>query len=299
MQKIIINSILFLIILTCWNIYLKNASNFYQQEKEYQKKIDHSLVSKSEIILFGDSHLASLKKINLKGNIGNLAYGADGIKEMYAKSLIVVNANPELEYVFLSTEPQMFNAGKSPNGTFLNKYILDLKEARMLYDKNKLDVISDQAPLFNNDYLNFFRNRLYNTLKGSTMGSKEQSWEDLTLTQKNEMAEKLGKSDHSSIMGQPLDTMYFKKMMELYKKHKIKVVSIKFPVTSKYMDQCSKEDSIKVDRFLSQFSFYKKLDYSRFIDSHEFFEDPDHMKEKGIELVSKKIEDDTGITIIE
>ena len=299
MRKIILNSILFLIILVCWNIYLKNTSNFYQQEREYQKNVNHSLKSESEIILLGDSHLASLKKVNLKGSVGNLAYGADGIKEMYAKSLIIVNANPKLEYVFLSTEPQMFNAGKSPNGTFLNKYIFDLKDARILYDKNKLDVISDHVPLFNNDYLNFFRNKLYHDLKGSTIDSREQSWEELTFSQKNEIAEKLGKSDHSSIMGQPLDTTYFKKMMGLFKKHKIKVVSIKFPVTSNYMDQCSKEDSMKVDSFLSQFSFYKKLDYSRLINSHDFFEDPDHLKKRGIELVSESIEDDTGITIIE
>ena len=299
MRKIIINSVVFLLIFICWNIYLKNTSSFYTQEKEYQKNIDLSLASKSEIILLGDSHLASLKKVTLNKAIGNLAYGADGIKEMYAKSLIEIRNNPELKYVFLSTEPQMFNAGNSPNGTFLDKYIFDLKEARQLYDKNRLEVTTDYVPLFNNDYLNFFRNKLYTTLKGTTVDTEQKAWENLTTKEKNEMSEKLGISDHASIMEQPQDTIYFKKMMGLFKEHNIKVISIKFPVTSKYIGQCSRDDVAKVNRFLSKFDFYAQLDYTHSIDSLNFFEDPDHLGKKGVEKIAHTIENDTELSIME
>ena len=297
MKKLIINSVVFVIAFICFNLYLKGTSKFYDQQEEYQESIDRSLNSKSEIILLGDSHLASLKKVHLDEKIGNLAYGADGIKEMYAKALIILNENPKVEYVFLSTEPQMFNAGTSPNGTFLNPYILNLKEARSLFNKNKLDVICDYVPLFNNDYLNFFRSRVYNYFKGSAKLQNEKAWDELSIDEKGALASKLGKADHSSIMKQPKDTIYFRMMMDLFNKNGVKVISIQFPVTLNYIEQCNKEDLQKVNQFLDDFQFYKSLDFTYSVHSLSYFEDSDHMKKIGVEKIVKKIENQTGLTI--
>lgn len=299
MKKILINSAIFLFIFSCWNIYLKNSSYFFKQEREYQENIDLSLSKESKILLLGDSHLASLKKVDLNPVIGNLAYGADGIKEMYAKALIIVEQNPNLEYVFISTEPQMFNAGNSPNGTFLDKYMLNSYEARELYNKNKLDVICDHVPLFNNDYLNYFRNKVYSLVKGSTEPNKEKTWGELSNEEKNLLSSNLGKSDHAAIMTQAIDTVYFRKMFKLFEYHKIKVVGIRFPVTPKYMEQCSPENIEKVGHFLDSFNFYKQLDYTHSIDSLDFFEDPDHMKARGVERIAKAIQRETGLSIIQ
>ena len=298
MKKIVLNSIAFIILFCGTNLYLKNTSTFYKQEKEYQKPIDQLEEGKSNIILLGDSHLASLKKLNLDPKIANLAYGADGIKEMYAKSLLLVNKIQNIDYVLVSTEPQMFNAGTSPNGTFLNRYIFDLEEARTLYNKNKLDVICDAVPLFNNDYLNFFRNKTYLTLKGTSSSKNEKSWEDLSIKEKEAQSSELGKLDHSSIMSQSQDTIYFNKMMELFQQNNIKVISIKFPVTPSYFKECSQEDLNNVNKYLQQFSFYETMDYTHAIDSLSYFEDPDHLKKKGVKQIAKDIEKQTGLSIL-
>jgi len=298
MRKIIINCILFLLLFGGWNIYLKNTSSFYLQENAYQKSIDSVLDSKSKIVLLGDSHLASLKKSNLNNEVGNLAYGADGYKEIYAKVLILLKNNPNLEYVFLSTEPQMFNASTSPNGTFLNKYALHSKTIRSLYGKNKLDIVTDNVPLFNNDYLNFFRNKLYNKLKGTKGANQEENWKEATIERKTEISKNLGNSDHAAIMGNPKDTIYFKEMMTEFKNRGVKVISIRFPVTSNYIGQCSGQDEDKVNQFLSHFEFYKNLDYSNTIKSIELFEDPDHLNKQGVLKITAHIESDTGLPII-
>jgi len=141
--------------------FIYKKSHFYKQEHRYSTRIDSIINTKPTTIFLGDSHSESIKHLDLSKNIGNLAFGADGIKEMYIKTLIMEKYNPDLEYVFISTEPQMFNNSISSNSTFLNKYLLKLNDPKDIYNKSKLNLLTEAIPLINDDYLRYYLNKIY------------------------------------------------------------------------------------------------------------------------------------------
>ena len=136
MKSIFIKLTPYIIVFIIVNIYSFKTSDFFKQEKKYIERIDSVLDSQSEIVFLGDSHVETIKLLNLSNNLGNLAFGADGVYEMYIKVLSMIKYNKNLKYVFIATEPQIFNNSSSSNSTFLNKYLLKLDDTLNVYNKS-------------------------------------------------------------------------------------------------------------------------------------------------------------------
>lgn len=297
MKKILFNSIPYFICFIIINLICLKTSNFFSQEKKYLDRIDSSIEQKSELVFLGDSHAESIRHINPDQELGNLAFGADGINEMYIKSLITIMYNPDVKYVFLCTEPQMFNNSVSPNNSFLNPYLLKINDPLNIYDKNKLDYLVEKTPLFNDNYLKFYLNKVFNSLKGS--GNKNiKAWKELSETEKKIIASKTGKIDHIGILANKKDTMVFKKMIDLYKSRNIKIIGIRYPVYEDYLNQCDKNDLVKVNDFLKGLNLYHNLDYSFAIQDPTLFADEDHLNKKGMKKLAELIYRDTGIDLM-
>ena len=149
MKKQIPSLLIFIFIFIGINIVSIKTSNFYNQKRDYTNYIEKAFKSKPNIIILGDSHIGSIKQLQLDYKISNLAYGADGIKEMYVKTKILLENDNKLKCAIISTEPQIFNKSNSPNSGFLNKYLSQKTNTLSVYNKNRLDLLIDKIPLFN------------------------------------------------------------------------------------------------------------------------------------------------------
>ena len=278
------------------NFICYKTSGFYKQERKYIDRIESTINSKAEVVFLGDSHVETIKHLDLSENVGNLAFGADGINEMYIKVLTMLNYNENLKYIFIATEPQLFNNSISSNSTFLNKYLLNIDDTLNVYNKSKLNLVTERIPLSNDNYLKFVLNKIYSIFKFDTAGNKKD-WDELTDSERIETASRTGKLDHNSIMTKKdcIDT--YKKIVSICKSNNIKVIGIRFPVNEHYINQCKKEDIIKVDSFIRGLNLIKHLDYSNRITSPEYFHDEDHLNKRGVEKLSDIIFKETNIKI--
>jgi hypothetical protein len=280
------------------NFICFKTSNFFVQENQYSKKIDSVISSKNEIIFLGDSHVETIKLLDLSKNVGNLAFGGDGINEMYIKTLLMDRYNKNLKYVFISTEPQIFNNSLSSNSTFLNKYLLKLQDYKNVYSKSKLDLIIETVPLFNDSYIKYFLNKIYLYIKmGSDENMRSNAWSEIPSEVRFEIATSAGKIDHNSIMDNKKDLEIFKIIIDIYKSNDIKIIGIRFPVDKNYLSQCNQKDLVKVNNFINSLNLNYNIDYSQEIQNPIYFNDADHLNSNGIEKLSKLIFKDTGIRI--
>tara|TARA_R100001369_G_scaffold92624_1_gene138801 strand:+ start:861 stop:1760 length:900 start_codon:yes stop_codon:yes gene_type:complete len=296
MKHFILKVIPYLVVFIAINAICLKTSGFYKQQHKYLERIDSSINSKSEIIFLGDSHVETIKLLDLSDNVGNLAFGADGIYEMYIKVLIMIKFNKSLKHVFIATEPQTFNNTTSPNSTFLNKYLLKVDDTLNVYNKTKLNLITEKAPLFNDSYINYVLDGFYSYFKPGKNKTKK-NWATLTDLQRTEIATKTGVSDHTSVMTNTEFSKVYREIINLCKTNKINVIGIRFPVNENYINQCKKAELEKVDSFIKELNLDLNLDYSTRIKNPKYFDDEDHLNEKGIDKLSKIIFEDTNIKI--
>lgn len=299
MKSVLIKIVPYLIVFFAINIFIYKTSHFYKQEHKYSNRIDSIINTKPNTIFLGDSHSESIKHLDLSKNIGNLAFGADGIKEMYIKTLIMDKYNPELEYVFISTEPQIFNNSISSNSTFLNKYLLKLNDPNDVYNKSKLNLLTEGVPLINDDYLRYYLNKIYVYFRNnnSNNNSKPVQWSDISNSEKEKMASISGKTDHNGIMTNNKDLEIYKELINKLKTKNIKVIGVRFPVNEHYINQCDKKDLEKVNQFIDSLNLDDNLDYSLQLNNSSYFENEDHLNKTGMEALSKLIYNDTGIKL--
>ncbi|MDO5980483.1 hypothetical protein [Flavivirga spongiicola] len=298
MKKIIIKSVPYIIVFLLINVVFYQTSDFYKQERKYVKRIETVINNQSEVIFLGDSHVETIKLLDLSDNIGNLAFGGDGINEMYIKVLNMLEYNKNLKYIFIATEPQIFNNTLSSNSTFLNKYISQVDDELEVYKKSKLDLISERIPLFNDSFLRFALNRVYTYFKPDNVDkNKDKDWSKLTDSERKEIAINTGKLDHNSIMTNNDYLETYKKIISLCKTHNIKVFGVRFPVSQHYINQCKEEESLKVDSFIQSLNLHKHFDYSTRITVPEYFHDEDHLNLKGVEKLSEIIFENTNVKL--
>lgn len=297
MKNVFIKLVPYAIVFIVLNFIFLKTSGFYTQEDTYVSRIDSIIESKPEVIFLGDSHVETLKLLDLSDNIGNLAFGADGINEMYIKTLTMIKYNPNLKYVFIATEPQIFNKSTSSNSTFLNKYLLRLNDPMNVYNKSYWDLIIEKVPLFNDIFLDFVMNQIYSIFKPSE-DKNDSDWSSLSNEERNQIATKTGKVDHNSIMSDNEALEVFKKIVTICRSNNITLIGIRFPVNENYIAQCSKEDYIKVEKFIKELKLDNNLDYTQALTNPLYFSDEDHLNSEGIKKLSQIILKDTEINLI-
>jgi hypothetical protein len=298
MKSVLIKIIPYIAAFILINVALYSFSGFYKQEKKYVQRIDDCIKNQSETIFLGDSHVEAIKLIDLSNTVGNLAFGADGIYEMYVKTLIMLEKNSKLSHVFIATEPQLFNNTGSSNSTFLGKYMINLTDTLNVYEKSKLNLITDRVPLFNDGFIGYTLNSVYESFKPETT-HEAILWSSLNNKERKEIAQSTGKSDHRDLLGNTSFLKVYKALVEMCKTNGIKVIGIRFPVNKHYIEQCSKEDLTRINEFIASLDLEEHLDYSTSITDPSKFADEDHLNRKGIERLAEMIEIDTGIKIIQ
>lgn len=297
MKSIILKSIPFAIAFILLNVLFLNYSGFYKQQDEYVERIEKVIKNQSETIFLGDSHTESIKLLDLPDNVGNMAYGADGIKEMYSKILIMLETNKNVKNIFITVEPQMFNSSVSPNNTFLNRYLINVNDSLDVYGKSKLNILTERIPLFNDGFIKYFVNQVFGKFK-STPEKNTKNWIDLTKEEQSQMAIKMGTLDHLGIMSRESDLEVFKEIVRICNDRGIKLIGTHFPVSKDYIGQCNPKDIDKVYEFLEEMQLDQILDYTHSFQDQKHYRDQDHLNKEGMTILANYIYKDTGINIL-
>ena len=109
----------------------------------------------------------------------------------------------------------------------------------------------------------------------------------------------MGKVDHIGILRNDQDILIFKEMVEIFKKNGVKIIGIRYPVYEEYINQCDENDLKKVNELIDQVHLDHNLDYSIELKDPGFFEDADHLNEKGVQKLVNLIKRDTGFDLLQ
>lgn len=297
-MKTIFKKILpFVVLFVALNFLFTRYSGFYKQQDNYLERIEKSINNKPEVIFLGDSHTESIKLLDLSDNVGNLAYGADGIKEMYYKILIMLENNKNLKHIFITVEPQMFNNSVSPNSTFLNRYLINISDPLNVYEKSKLNVMTERIPVFNDAFLTYFLEQLFGLLKPNPP-KIDKKWIEFSPEEQADMAVKMGEIDHRGIMSNEIDLQVFEEIVRICKIRGIRIIGTHFPVNKNYINQCDPEDLKRVYTYLESQDLDMIVDYTHDFQDQRYYRDQDHLTKEGLTILAEYIYKDTGINIL-
>jgi len=148
------------------NVVTYELSGFFQKEHEYQQVVAGIARHRDVRIVFsGDSHLAVPLNDYLDENTAapgySIAAGGDSLRECFAKVRYVLNSTPGIDTLILTADPHMFGKGRleSSNRSFSDRYFIEAWDASGL-QKNIWSALLQQVPLFNEDFLQYFRKDL-------------------------------------------------------------------------------------------------------------------------------------------
>lgn len=300
MKKLVVKLTPFVLLFILANYWVLSSNGFYKKGKAYDRAIQET--ANTEHFFLGDSHVDVLKNLDLEDNVSNLAFGGDGIQEMYLKTRILLEENSHIKTVFVLTDPQLFNSSISPNKTFLANYVLKLGEEEV-YGKNTLSYLIEQAPLLNDGFIEYSRDKyIYRFLKlisKKKVNNKQKvMWKDLPQKQRDFQCIETGIQDHKGIFSSSDSKKYFSKMVALCKEKNVKIIGVRFPVERLFYQQCNSKDLQLVDDYIDSLKLDQHLDYSLYFNSSQYFKDEDHLTIPGAIKIVEEISKQTGITIL-
>ena len=191
------------------NVVTYQMSGFFQKEHEYQQVVAGIARHRDVRIVFsGDSHFAVPLNDYLDDNPAapgySIAAGGDSLREAFAKVRSVLSSTSGIDTLILTADPHMFGKGRleSSNRSFADRYFIEAWDASGL-QKNMWSAMLQQVPLFNEDFLQYFRKDLGAMLsrtKTKARGAGDPlAWSRLTDEQRLASAIDTGKGDHAGV----------------------------------------------------------------------------------------------------
>jgi hypothetical protein len=282
------------------NVVTYETSGFYQKEHEYQQIVagiaQHPDV---KVIFSGDSHFAVPLNDYLDENPGapgySIAAGGDSLRESFAKVRRVLETTKSIDTLILTADPHMFGKGRleSSNRSFADIYYIEAWDKSGL-QKNLWSALLQQVPLFNEDFLQYFRKDLGAMLshaKTKARGAGDPlAWSRLTDEQRLESAVETGKGDHAGVGDSQVPFVWYQRILDVAREHNVKVVGVRFPVHPGYAAQVSPEKVAELNAWLTSHGVTQIIDLRDALTDPRDFEDEDHLNDAGAAKIVKILE---------
>jgi hypothetical protein len=283
------------------NVVTYETSGFFQKENEYQKVVAGIAGHRDAKIIFaGDSHFAVPLNDYLDGNPAtpgySIAAGGDSLRESFAKVRYVLERNHGIDTLILTADPHMFGKGRldSSNRSFADRYFIEAWDRSGL-QKNVWSAILQQVPLFNEDFLQYFRKDLGAMLahtKTKARGAGDPlAWSRLTDEQRLESAVETGKGDHDGVGDSQVPFGWYQRMLDVAREHHVKVIGVRFPVHPGYSGQISAQKVEELNTWLTNHGVTEIIDLRNALTDPRDFEDEDHLNQTGAAKAVKLLED--------
>jgi hypothetical protein len=283
------------------NVVTYESSGFFQKEHEYQQVVEgiagHPDV---KLIFSGDSHFAVPLNDYLDDSTPapgySIAAGGDSLREAFAKVRHVLETTPTIDTLILTADPHMFGKGRldSSNRSFADRYFIEEWDRSGL-QKNLWSAILQQVPLFNEDFLQYFRKDLGAMLahtKTKARGAGDPlAWSRLTDEQRLESAVQTGKGDHDGVGDSQVPFGWYQRILDVAREHNVKVIGVRFPVHPGYSAQVPPQKVAELDAWLTSHGVTQIIDLRNALTDPRDFEDEDHLNETGAAKAVKLLED--------
>jgi hypothetical protein len=282
------------------NVVTWQTSGFFQKEREYQQVVTgiarHPQV---RIVFSGDSHFAVPLNDYLDDNAArpgySIAAGGDSLREAFAKVRYVLNATPGIDTLILTADPHMFGKGRleSSNRSFADRYFIAAWDASGL-QKNIWSAMLQQVPLFNEDFLQYFRKDLGTMLSRTRTKARGAgdplAWSRLTDAQRQASAIATGEGDHAGVGDSQVPFMWYQRILDAAREHHVRVIGVRFPVNPGYSAQVSAQKVAELDAWLTGHGVAEIIDLRNELTDPRDFEDEDHLNETGAAKIVKHLE---------
>jgi len=282
------------------NVVTYETSGFFEKEHEYQQVVAGIGRHKEVKLVFsGDSHFAVPLNDYLDENVASPGYsiaaGGDSLRESFAKVRHVLETTRGIDTLILTADPHMFGKGRleSSNRSFADIYFLEAWDRSGL-QKNIWSAMLQQVPLFNEDFLQYFRKDLGAMLshaKTKARGAGDPlAWSRLTDEQRLESAVATGKGDHAGIGDSQVPFGWYQRILDVAREHNVKVIGVRFPVHPGYSGQVSAQKVAELDGWLTAHGVSQIIDLRNELTDPRDFEDEDHLNGTGAAKIVKVLE---------
>jgi len=225
----------------------------------------------------------------------SIAAGGDSLREAFAKVRHVLNTTPGIDTLILTADPHMFGKGRleSSNRSFADRYFIEAWDASGL-QKNIWSALLQQVPLFNEDFLQYFRKDLGTMLSRTRMKARGAgdplAWSRLTDEQRLANATETGEADHAGVGDSQVPFKWYQRILDVARQHHVKVIGVRFPVHSGYAAQISPDKVAELNTWLTSHGVTQIIDLRNELTDPRDFEDEDHLNDSGAAKIVKVLE---------
>ena len=281
------------------NLLTYETSGYFLREHEYYAVVagftEHQHVRS---VFVGDSHVAQLDNEILADDAYNVAFGGDGLREIYAKLRYLLSRPNEIDTLFLTADAHMFGTGRlqSSNGAFADMYLLRTGSPFGL-EHGRLATVFNLVPLFNDDFVQYLKLDIAKGWKRSPRGGDDEDtdagWSSRPQEERERIARETGIGDHRGIGAHSEPFQWYVRIVDLARAHGVHVIAVRYPSTAAYLESETPADDMVIDRALAAVGLADILDYRHVFADASYFKDPDHLSKKGIAALMQLLENQT------
>jgi len=281
------------------NVATYYSSQYFQRERGYQDEVSGFFDRPHATAVFaGDSHVAQLDNELLADTAYNIAWGGDGLREVYAKLKYLAWRHAKIDTLYLTADPHMFGTGRleSSNRAFVNEYLLETG-SRFGLEKGAASAALGLIPLFNDDFVQYLKKKIALSLKRTppaTVRDDEVAWQSLTDAQREAQARSTGEMDHAGIGRYREPFLWYERIAALARARGIHIVGVIYPSHEAYADSVSERQYAQLRQFLSSIGIDEIVDFRHAFSDPSYFADPDHVSRKGAVALLRLIGRQTG-----
>jgi hypothetical protein len=302
--RLISRSVIAVLLFVAANVLTYQASGFFQREQEYTRQVSGIATHHNvQVIFAGDSHFAvplnDYLNENPAGPAYSLAAGGDSLRESFAKIRRVLQTTPSVDTLILTADPHMFAKGRveSSNRSFADVYFIEAWD-RSGVQHNLWSAILQQVPLFNEDFLQYFRKDLGVFLTHSAKRARGEgdpsAWSRLTDEERMKSAVATGVGDHDGFGTVEQPYIWYTRILDLARTRHVRVIGARFPVHPGYSAQAPADKVAGLDAFLLSHGVSQIIDLRNALTDPKEFEDEDHVNDLGspalVTLLEQKLQ---------
>lgn len=300
-KELVIKGVLAMAVFAVANIVVYYSSGFFREERNYHAGVDGFwLRPQAATVFVGDSHVGKIANEYLSDEAYNIAFGGDSYRECYAKLRYLLDSGAKIRTLVLTSDYHMFGSGRlqSSNKTFVDRYFLQVGYGPGM-EEGWVDTAFNLVPLFNDAFVQYLRTDVRSMLnrKRSVSKMKAPSWQDLPESSRFEVAHRTGVSDHAGVGDQNQPFFWYERILDLAHEHDVQVIAVRYPAHPAYLAGTPAEGAGKVNSELMHFGINDVIELGTALPDATYFEDEDHVNEKGAALVLERLEAKTGLRL--
>ncbi len=299
-RAIIIKSIVFItIFFILLNVFIIKNNPYLHEEIRYHTQIRNIAKSKAKYLILGDSQAAVIPKDYLNNDFYNMAFGSDGINEMYIKLLYALEHNHNIKAVLLNCSYNIFAESRkiTNNKLFIKPFTPPHIYEQLYHEPYSKGILIDtitKYPPFNPNIYVFTRKKIFKIIKNIiqkpeySLKQGEKSWANLPEGKRRELAEQRTKDTLTNIII-PEFVKTLKKTVALCKDKSIQIIGIRYPFSKDYMKAASNYNIKKVNGIIKKIPFDYFLNYENLCQDKKYFINQDHLSPYGLKLVVNRL----------